>query len=466
MPILRFISRFASDRRASVVPLFAFALVPMLALIGAAVDYSRASATRTALQAALDATALAMAKQAMGTTTAMDMSPQAQQYFNAVFLHQDVLAPPTVSAQYDPNGMQVVVSGSATIKTYFLGVHNAFYHGFPELTVGASSTSKWGNTRLRVALVLDNTGSMADSGKMSALQQATSKLLDQLKAAAIVPEDVYVSIIPFSKDVAVDPTTNYTASWIDWTDWDLAWRTANGTCSKSKYTTQRKCENNGGTWTLASQDSATAAHSTWNGCITDRGGSLAPSAQDYDRNIVAPTASNLATLFPAEQYSNCPLQMMGLSNNWSAMKTLVSNMFPNGNTNQPIGLVWGWQSLAGVTPLTAPPIDPAYQYKQVIILLSDGLNTEDRWYSVQGQIDNRMLNPPTSKTGVGTCKNIKDAGIEIYTVQVNTGGDPKSDLLQNCATDPSHFFMLTSATEIVTTFQQIGTNLTKLKIAF
>ena len=56
---------------------------------------------------------------------------------------------------------------------------------------------KWGNTRLRVALVLDNTGSMADDGKMAALKTATNSLLTQLKTAASNNGDVYVSIIPF-----------------------------------------------------------------------------------------------------------------------------------------------------------------------------------------------------------------------------------------------------------------------------
>ena len=62
------------------------------------------------------------------------------------------------------------------------------------------------------------------------------------------------------------------------------------------------------------------------------------------------------------------------------MNSLVDSMQPNGNTNQPIGLVWGWQSLVGGGPLTAPAMDSNYKYQQVIILLSDGLNTQDRWY--------------------------------------------------------------------------------------
>jgi len=38
-------------------------------------------------------------------------------------------------------------------------------------------------------------------------------------------------------------------------------------------------------------------------------------------------------------------------------------------------------------------------------------------------------------------------------------------MLQNCASDSNKFFLLTSADQIVTTFQQIGTNLTQLRVA-
>jgi hypothetical protein len=113
--------------------------------------------------------------------------------------------------------------------------------------------------------------------------------------------------------------------------------------------------------------------------------------------------------------------MMGLNYNWASMNSLVDQMYPNGSTNQPIGLVWGWLSLVGGGPLTAPAMDSNYQYQQIIILLSDALNTQDRWYgngsslgtSDDQKIDYRM----NDSTGKGTCANIKAAGITIYTIR-------------------------------------------------
>ena len=95
---------------------------------------------------------------------------------------------------------------------------------------------------------------------------------------------------------------------------------------------------------------------------------------------------------------------MALSYNWTSMTTLVNNMSPGGNTNQ----AWpalGWMSLVGGGPFPTPPaMDPKYQYQQVIILLTDGLNTQDRWYTDQASIDARQAM---------TCDNIKAAGITL-----------------------------------------------------
>jgi hypothetical protein len=139
------------------------------------------------------------------------------------------------------------------------------------------------------------------------------------------------------------------------------------------------------------------------------------------------------------------------------MTTLVNSMYPDGNTNQGIGLQHAWMSLVGGGPYPAPPAeDPNYKYQKIIILLTDGLNTQNRWHTSQTQIDNRQAT---------TCANIKAAGITLYTVQVNTGGDPLQTVLKNCASNADKFFLLTSASAMVSTFQAIGVALSNLRIS-
>lgn len=446
---------FLRTEKGNVAVTFAVALVPLLGLIGMAIDYSRAASLRAAMQSAADSTALAVSKEAPGELATV-LQTTADTFYRAVFRRTDAdgLA---VAATYTPTpNAQVVVTASASIKPRFMSMQPWF--GLGPVQINVSSTTMWGMTRLRVALALDNTGSMSDAGKIDALKTATKNLLNQLKGAVSKDGDVYVSIIPFSRDVNVG-SGNSAATWIDWTEWEAD--------SNNKTCTAWNSRGNCTTWTVN-------AHSTWNGCLADRGNSGGPSpttvGAGYDQIVDAPGAT-AASKFPADQYAYCPLAMKGLSYDWTAMTTLVDSMYPNGSTNQPIGLVWAWQSLVGGGPLTAPAQDPNYQYQNVIILLSDGLNTQDRWYgngsSVSTSVDKRMYD--STNSGKGTCNNIKTAGITIYTIQVNTGGDPLSTLLQNCASNApgttDHFFQLTSANEIITTFQQIGTKLSQLRIA-
>jgi len=341
------------------------------------------------------------------------------------------------------------LNGSVEVPTVFMGIL-----GITKITVTDSSTVKWGSQRLRVALALDNTGSMAQAGKMDALKSATKALLSQLKSAATVNGDVYVSIIPFSKDVNVgNSKSNQKAKWLDWT----LWEEANGSCNDNNYASKNSCESHGQKWKADK-------HKNWNGCITDRNDTqVAGAAYDYDQSAENPDPKTPDSLFSAEQYDQCPATMAGLTYDWTGMSELVDSMAPNGNTNQPVGLVWGWQSLVGGGPLTVPAKDTNYTYQEVIVLMSDGLNTQNRWSSSQGAVDKRMYD--SSNNGAGTCANVKASGITIYAVQVNTGGDPMSSLLRNCASGSDKFWMITNANDLKGVFQTIGTNLTQLRVA-
>ncbi len=161
---------------ANVTITFALATIPMVGFVGAAVDYSRANSVKTAMQAASDATALMLSKVASGLT-ASDIQTKGTAYFTAVFNRPEANGLQVTSTYTTANGSQIVVKATANVKTDFMGMI-----GQSTMKIGVDSQIKWGNTRLRVALVLDNTGSMADDGKMTALKTATNALLDQLKA--------------------------------------------------------------------------------------------------------------------------------------------------------------------------------------------------------------------------------------------------------------------------------------------
>lgn len=189
-------------------------------------------------------------------------------------------------------------------------------------------------------------------------------------------------------------------------------------------------------------------HSVWNGCVMDR-----------DQNDDA-TANTPGTKFPAENDDSCPIaQITPLGYDWTALSNAVDAMSPNGGTNQTIGLQHGMQMLTQGDPYDPPTLPN--NTSRFIILLSDGLNTMDRWYGdgshQSSSVDTRMAL---------ACTNAKAAGFIIYTVFVDLGGTQgNSTVLQNCASNSSKYFDLTTSGAIVSTFNQIAQQITNLRVA-
>jgi len=568
--------RFTKDQRGNVAITFALCLIPIVSFMGTAIDYGRVSRARQAMQHTLDSTALMLSRDVkQGTitdTSAANITTKAQAYFKALYTNTEAQGV-TISATYTPAAglTQATVSlkSSGYVKSDFMQLA-----GFPTLGFGASSTTGWLDARLRVALVLDNTGSMADNGKMVALKAASKALVDQLtKEVPADSDQVLISLVPFNQAVNVG-SQNYDANWLGaWTQprdgayqkdagsprtltatgfpaWEaeplklqsqkpmvsgqsaLTWSTVPwnlgttpncpfgyygnnvGTMADSQWidpnTTYSYYTLNGAPlYSFACQMGRAASpptnpptdinlrisknvpssglicpsvdlwnhiyyngcydikngriwtpnsHSTWNGCVSNRD-------KPYDTQNDPPTSS--ATNFPVYQAYECPVSLRPLSNNFVGMKTQIDAMLPFGATNQVVGLAWGWMLLTPNNPfgpgssLNAPAdTDTTVTYNRAVILLSDGLNTQNRWSTGNGQDPA----PDVDARQQLLCTNMKNAGITIYTIQVNTGADPRSDALAKCASSSNDFFYLTSADQILETFNNIGAQLNKLRI--
>ena len=477
--------------------IFALSLVPITVAAGAGLDLARGMLVHAQMMSALDAASLAV-----GGTPGLNstqMQTLAQQYFNANYRLDSSFGTPG-AVTVTTVGQQVRVSSTNAMPTTLL---NAI--GVSSYNVAATSTVMWGQQKLWVSLVLDNTGSMTQTdssglSKISALKTATHSLLTLLQQAAATagPGEVQVSIVPFARDVKVG-TSYSNATWLDWTDFLAAPTSApsnsvgpNSSCPFSDGGNTFHCQStptngsssvnnipNSGTYTGYICPSGTThghyyngcwnsvssgfghynhtwipnAKSTWTGCVTDR-------AQDYDTNNAVATATNTSTLMVAENSPSCVAEsMLTLGYNWTTLSNEVDGMSAGGSTNQTIGLVWGWQTQTQNAPLSAPALPANTQ--QVMILLSDGLNTQDRWYgdgsNQATQVDSRMSM---------ACANLKAAGVTVYAVFVDLNGTQgNSTVLQNCASDASKYFDLTNSNQIIATFQAIGEGITNLRIS-
>jgi Flp pilus assembly protein TadG len=508
------ISRIAAFRRstkANIAMIVALSFIPMAVAAGGAVDMTRAVLVRTQIAEALDGAGLAVGSTPGLTTN--QMQNLAQQYFTANYRLESSYGTPgpvQVSTGVGSNGGSTInVSDSVTMPTIMMKLA-----GIGSVNVNYTSQITWGQTKLWVSLVLDNTGSMnqKDStglSKISALITAVNQMLTALQSAAANPGDVQVALIPFSKNVNLG-TSQAGASWIDWTDFDSAPPNSTpsalvGPGSTCPYSTGKNgfgCTGgpaNGSSGTaripssgpysgfvcpgvysvadnsgqldhyyngcynsvLANPNCRVSctythtwlpnAHSTWDGCVMDR-------SQDYDVSNTTPGGT--PTDFPAENNISCvPAALMGLNYNWSELASEVDSMAANGSTDQPVGLAWGWQAQTQGNPLNAPALPAGTS--QIVIIVSDGLNTQDRWYGdgsdQSSQVDTREAD---------VCTNMKAAGIIVYAVYVDLNGTQgNSAPLQNCASDSSKYFDLTTSGEIITTLSQITTQITQVRVS-
>ena len=398
--------RFVADQRGGVAPMFALAIVPIIGLVGAAVDYSRGNAARTAMLAALDATALMLSRDAAGMDP-VQVSAKATSFFNAQFSRPEVTNLQVNGVLHSPQAGSFIldVTASGTVPTTFTKLL-----GQQKLDISSSAQVKWGVKKLELALVLDNTGSMANNGKLTQLKTASHNLLTTLQNAAKQPGDVKVAIIPFDKIVNIG--TGYAAqSWVDYTAHNIQ-------------------------------------QAQWQGCVQDRD-------QPYDADDTTPT-TDIHTKYPAVQCSHLttvmPLTDILDTTGFTNLNNKIDAMAASGNTNVTIGLVWGWHALTASQPMTEGS-DPAPDKDKVIVLLTDGDNTQNRWSTSSSSID--------ARTALA-CTNAKAANIKIYTVRVIDGN---ATLLRNCATKPNMYYNVNQASQLNSVFSSIAQNLANLRIA-
>jgi Flp pilus assembly protein TadG len=269
----RLVRRLGDDERGAIAVQFALLLLPIAILTFGLIDISRASVQKRQLQDALDAATL-MAARSTATTNA-DL---------------DTIGDAALKAEMAGLGVPLIGANS----TFSLGANNTVVGTIQNVTIKPIISNLWSNSdanisasatvmrsvnKLEVALVLDNTGSMAStlgsgSKKIDALIDASKSLVDVLASAAARASEtdaVKISVVPFSMTVNVGSTyQNQT--------WLAGKMPATGYGADVFATNQNR-------FTLLSNLGL-----TWSGCVESR---PAP----YDVNDDAPNTSTPASLF-------------------------------------------------------------------------------------------------------------------------------------------------------------------------
>lgn len=505
--------RFLGDRKAGVAITTALIAAPLALMSVAAVDFHRASMVKNDLQDALDAATLAA-----GRTSTTD--PTQIQQIGQAALDANLKAYPSTqlaSSSFTLDGEKVVGQASVQMMPLVAQVFGA------QMNISAESEVVRGLNKLEIALVLDNTGSMAGT-KLSTLKTAASNFVDTLSQAAARstdPDAVKIGLVPFSMTVRVG-SGYQNASWMD--------QTGAAPINDQIFSTHAN------RFTLFQQMNV-----AWAGCVESR---QAP----YDVQDTPPDASNPATLFtpyfaPDEpgdmssgkwtsswggvtwynnylvdgttssswsvrqgnvaKYSStalrtgtngstgyaygpnagCALQpLMRLTTDWTALKNAINAMTAVGDTNIPMGMMWGWHVLSPYAPFADGVAYDTPKTKKIVVMMTDGQNTETAngnndasFYSGLGYIWQGRLGLTTSATNAQRqaaldsrlttlCANMKAQGVDIYTVRVEVN-DSNFQVLQTCATHPDQFFDVQSASQLTAVFDTIAQSIQNLRIS-
>ncbi len=221
--------RFHRNERGNTAMTFAFALLPLLAAVGLAVDGGRVFMVKSQLSSAVDVTALTATRLFLDT----DRDRKAKEFFTANFtadLGGVKLNPVKIDASSAGATKSITVTASAVVPTLFMRLF-----GIRTVTVDESAKAARTDSPIELVMALDNTGSMAlDIGggvsRLAALKKAAETLLDSMFGAkennpqiqiGIIPYTAYVNVGKLLEPGFVQPMPGYT----DRPDTDaLAWK--------------------------------------------------------------------------------------------------------------------------------------------------------------------------------------------------------------------------------------------------
>ncbi len=496
-----FLARFFRNNRGNLAIIFALSLMPLSAAAGAAIDLNRAFIVQQRLERALDAAGLAVGSAPAASDA--EMKAMAQSFFDANYNDEEMGVPGELVLAA-ANG-RVTLSATAELPTTIMKII-----GYDKLTVGSEIEVVRESKALEVAMVLDNTGSMAWNGKIGALRTAAEDLVSILFGDQDTPDLLTMSLVPFVTAVNIKAP-----------GFDMNWMDADG---NSAFHGENFDPNRGPTNHFELFDGINNA--SWKGCVEMR-------PEPYDTLDTAPTLGNADTLFvpyfwPDEpdngsgynnNYANdriggnknkrqsnggkymnrnvsvdetpsstegpnkaCARPLVPLTNSKSTLINEVRAMEPwyNSGTNIAEGLAWGWRVLSPGAPFSEGASFGNPDVQKALILLTDGNNEivsqsthNDSDYTSFGYVGTGRLGTTNRGTArniidqkvAEMCTRVKADGVRIYTITFQLNSSSLAEIFRNCATEPELYFDSPSNEELRRVFQSIAFDLSNLRIA-
>ena len=484
-------SRFARNVKGNISTLFAFSLIPIAGVAGAGVDYSRAVETRNQLQHAADAAALAGGRSLVDG--GRNFKKRGRKSFKENYKNAKYADKVKFRIKKIKDGVRVDVS--ARIDTTFLAIV-----GYKTIDMKVFSEIGVSNTKLEVALVLDNTGSM-QGRKINTLKKSARALVKAVMRKKGKNKHTRIAVVPFADYVNIGMANRKEPGVYVRNDYTVKTTHPGGTSCYNTYPdSTRSCKTTGGSpgWWGTCYGSSTndgiVSHYSyrcrkggssgtttctgsygravrkcrsypttysytrykWYGCVGSRKNPLDTRDDTYSKKVPGLLATS----------NNCkPSEMLRLNDNRRVVLKALNSMKADGETYIPSGLMWGWRAISKGIPFAdgvAYGKTPAERKKRrkVIVLMTDGINTKSPTYPEHNGSDTARANRLTAKI----CKNIKKKHITVYTIAFEVKNSAVKKLLKDCVGNGGAYFDAKSSKELKMAFQNIALALMNLRL--
>lgn len=339
---------------------------------------------------------------------------------------------------------------------------------------------------VEIALVLDNTESMNQNDKLTALRVGANNFIDAIEESnsgskiAIVPFARYVDV---GEDKRGQPWLEVPAEY----DTDRTWQQATHTGGTCHIETQTRfvdgfeemydtevCTGQTTTYEPMSK----VIESRWEGCVGVRPNNMHMSEGPY--TTAETRIPGLLHKRPREVtgLSNdveawCPRKITALTDDYDSLRIEIAELYGTDYTYIPIGLNWGRRILSPEAPFTETDI--VNPKRKIMVIMTDGKNSSllDTSLEAQDELEAppyvRKFSKSEQEDGViavqanadsaALCETIKDEGIELYTIAFQVNDSLTHNLLRSCASSAGHYYSSESNEALVQTFTDISDSL-------
>ena len=437
------------NREGNVATILAIAIVPILVLVGIAVDLQNTNTSRQFIQYTIDNAVIAGSREMQAGKSQDEIRAYINKFVNGVVKAKNYAVtcrPVVVTFSKGTQNIDASVScAQQTTLTELIGYH------YLEFSVTSGST--YGIGSVDVSFVFDVSGSMGTS-KMRALKEAAYDAVDVLLPKNPDEDLGEVRLAMASYSTMADAGDYFTA---------VTKQNRRRTYTVSVCTKEKKngsCKK----W----EDESYTVNNT---CVKERKGAEAFTDADPGPNAWIEAAE--ATYeqdwwgnYHWEEESCNPTPPLPLTDNRRDLYDYIDDLYSSGNTAGHIGIAWGWYLIspnwASVWPSAAKPLayDEPDSAKAMIIMTDGEFNVE--YTADKNGHNSQGTSFDQAKT---LCDNIKAEGVRIYTVAFQAPWAGR-DVLNYCASSTEYAFTPDSADELKDAYTKIAQSISDLRIRY